>query len=61
QHPSSIALAMGSGEKQQLTVNEIEKLKEKIKKNTVYYDNAKTMISSMITQCKILLFELYLE
>ncbi|GAB65170.1 hypothetical protein PCYB_051880 [Plasmodium cynomolgi strain B] len=45
-------------EKQQLTVNEIEKLKEKIKKNTVYYDNAKTMISSMITQCKILLFEL---
>ncbi|ANQ06833.1 Uncharacterized protein PCOAH_00010760 [Plasmodium coatneyi] len=45
-------------EKQQLTMNEIEKLKGKIKKNTVYYDNAKTMILSMITQCKILLFEL---
>eukprot|EP00366_Plasmodium_knowlesi_P000602 XP_002258099.1 hypothetical protein, conserved in Plasmodium species [Plasmodium knowlesi strain H] len=45
-------------EKEQLTVNEIEKLKGKIKKSTVYYDNAKTMILSMITQCKILLFEL---
>ncbi|EUD67049.1 hypothetical protein C922_02633 [Plasmodium inui San Antonio 1] len=45
-------------EKQQLTVNEIEKLKGKIKKNTIHYDNAKTMIISMITQCKILLFEL---
>ncbi|KJP89576.1 hypothetical protein AK88_00787 [Plasmodium fragile] len=45
-------------EKQQLTMNEIQKLKGQIKKNTIYYDNAKTVISSMITQCKILLFEL---
>lgn len=45
-------------EKQQLTANEIEKLKGKIKKNTLQYDNAKTMLTSMITQCKILLFEL---
>ncbi|CAI7718800.1 conserved Plasmodium protein, unknown function [Plasmodium vivax] len=45
-------------EKQQLTANEIEKLKGKIKKNTLQYDSAKTMLTSMITQCKILLFEL---
>ncbi|CRG93450.1 conserved Plasmodium protein, unknown function [Plasmodium gallinaceum] len=45
-------------EKQQLTLNEIEKLKNEIKKITLYYENTKILINSVICQSKIFLFEL---
>ncbi|SPJ09943.1 conserved Plasmodium protein, unknown function [Plasmodium sp. DRC-Itaito] len=45
-------------EKQQLICNEIEKLKNEIKKITVHSESAKIIISSMICQSKIFLYEL---
>ncbi|GAW79681.1 hypothetical protein, conserved [Plasmodium gonderi] len=57
-HEDAHKTCLNLTEKQQLTMNEIEKIKGKIKKTTVHYENAKTIISSIISQCKILLFEL---
>ncbi|SOS78122.1 conserved Plasmodium protein, unknown function [Plasmodium sp. gorilla clade G1] len=45
-------------EKQQLIYNEIEKLKNEIKKITVHSESTKIIISSMICQSKIFLYEL---
>ncbi|CRG98856.1 conserved Plasmodium protein, unknown function [Plasmodium relictum] len=45
-------------EKQQLILNEIEKLKNEIKKITLYFENTKILINSVICQSKIFLFEL---
>ncbi|SOV22305.1 conserved Plasmodium protein, unknown function [Plasmodium sp. DRC-Itaito] len=45
-------------EKQQLICNEIEKLKNEIKKITLHSESTKIIISSMICQSKIFLYEL---
>lgn len=45
-------------EKQQLVLNEIEKLKNEIKKISLYFENTQIIINSMVCQSKIFLFEL---
>ncbi|CAD2088944.1 conserved Plasmodium protein, unknown function [Plasmodium vinckei brucechwatti] len=44
--------------KQQLIFNEIEKIKNKIKELTLYFENAKIIVNSVICQSKIFLFDI---
>ncbi|EAA19616.1 hypothetical protein [Plasmodium yoelii yoelii] len=44
--------------KQQLIFNEIEKIKSEIKELTLYLENTKIIVNSVICQCKIFLFDI---
>ncbi|KEG00880.1 hypothetical protein YYE_04326 [Plasmodium vinckei vinckei] len=44
--------------KQQLIFNEIEKIKNEIKELTLYFENAKIIVNSVICQSKIFLFDI---